>query len=154
MHLGGANFAWVSDYAQIYLVDVSAPVIPGLEDLGPDVFAARHFIAPAGMVVYTADCLRQELRIAIHDSYPEPSTADALSDTPFTQVLETRVRFPSCHFTIGSPSRSGGEEWGPRFTVPHDRVDVRISWCEVDDDRYNAHRPFADVIQVELWPSA
>jgi hypothetical protein len=151
MYLGGATFAWVSDYAQIYLVDVSAPVIPGLGELGPEIFAARYYLAPAGMVVYTADCLRQEVHIAIHDRRPEASTGEPLSAKPWTQVLETQVTFPSRHFTIGSPSRTGGERWGPTFTVPSESLKARISWRELDDDRYTERAQLAD---AACWQGA
>ena len=77
MYLGGASLSWVSDYAQIYFVDVTTPHIAGIEALGADDFARGYHVAPEGLAVYTQDCLRQEVRIALYDALPpvEPSVA-------------------------------------------------------------------------------
>jgi hypothetical protein len=152
MYLGGAEFAWVSDYAQIYFVDAADPRIAGIEDVPAADMERGFHLAPQALVVYTADCLRQHVRVALHDSAPQVSPREIMSEDVWTKVFEVAVTFPSGRFTISSPSKSGGEDYGPVFKAPAKVLRARLSWLEYEADRYDAFRPKPDVIQIELWP--
>lgn len=154
MYLGGASLAWCSDYSQIYFVDVASPAIAGIEDVGEEAFTRGYFTAVGALVVYTVDCLRQEVRIALHDGPPPVEAKDMMSEDVWTKVIETRVVLPSRKFTISSPSKAGGETWGPVFTAPHETLNARIQWLEYENEPYDAYRPKPDVIAVTLWPAS
>jgi hypothetical protein len=90
MYLGGAEFAWVSDYSQIYPVDSGHPVIAGLEDVPPSDMERGFHIAPNALVIYTADCLRQHIRILIHDSAPAAAPNEIMSEMRGSSGLKFR----------------------------------------------------------------
>jgi hypothetical protein len=150
MYLGSTTLAWSSDYAQFYLVDAEDAIIEGIDTLGDAAFSARYHVAPNGLVVYTADCLRQEIRITLHDGEPAPMTSEPVSERPWTHTVHTTVEFPSEYFALSSPSGAGDPRWRPRFPSPARRVMARIHWCELDEARYDAHRTLPD---VTLWPA-
>jgi hypothetical protein len=153
VHLGSITFAWVSDYAQFYLVDVEQPAIADIESLDHTAFDARHHVAPNGLVIYTADSLRQEIRVVLHDSPPPDSKTESMSERPWTHTLDTVATFPSRRVTIVSPSSAGTEAWRPHMAVPSERVNVRINWCEDESLRYELSRPHPDVIEIVIWPA-
>lgn len=153
MHLGGAHFEHSSDYSQFYLVDVKNMVIEGIADFGDEIFNARYHVVPNAIVIYTADCLRQVIRIAFSDSAPDANPVEIMSEDRWTKVVETEAGFPSGAFTLSSPSQTGTEAYGPHFKVVAPRMKLRISWLEYDEDRYNAFRPKPDVISLQFWPA-
>ena len=152
MYLGGAELAWISDYAQLYFVDAENSAIAGIEDVSAEAMARGYVLFPNALVIYTADCLRQSIRILIHDSTPDPAATEIISGDGWSKRLETAADFASGAFVVSSPSKTGIEDYLPRFKVPAAKMSVRISWLEIDQDRYNVFRPKPDVIQVELWP--
>ncbi len=153
MYLRGANFAWVSDYAQIYLVDPIDPVIAGIEDFGPEIFDRGYHVAPNALVIYTADCLRQEIRIELHDGPPVENDVEEISDDRWTRAVQAKVRFPSGSFTLSSPSKSYNEPLGPIFRSPAETVAVQILWLQYEEDCYNIFRPKPDVVKIVFWPA-
>jgi hypothetical protein len=153
MYLGGADLAWTSDYAQIYLQDIAMRGLPGIEDVTPETMAKGYAQLGGAVVIYTADCLRQQVRLAIHDAPPEAAATERISEAAWTRQASAAAHFPSGAFMVSSPSRAGGEPWLPQFTVPQPRMVVWMSWLEYDDDRYNVFRPKPDVIQIDLWPA-
>jgi hypothetical protein len=153
MYLGGADFAWVSDYSQIYLIDSENSVIVGIEDVPTSDMEHGFHVAANALVVYTVDCLRQTIRITLYDAAPLAKPQEIMSEDAWTKVIETVVTFPSGSFTISSPSKSGTENYGPHFKAPAKKLNARVSWLEYQDDRYDAFRIKPDVIQIELWPA-
>ena len=153
MHLGGAHFHHSSDYSQLYIVDGANPAIEGIADISEETLSRRFRVAPNGVVVYTADCLRQVIRIAFSDSAPEVNLVEVLSEDRWTKVVETEVSFASGTFTLSSPSRAGTEAYGPHFKAVAPKMKLRISWLEYDEDRYNAFRAKPDVICLQFWPA-
>ena len=143
----------MSDNAQIYLVDADAPRIPdGILAFSQSDTDARVKISPNGLIIFTADCLRQQINLVIADSPVEPVLEEPASNDPWTSTKETSFAISSRHLTLASPSRVGTEAHGPRFSLTASRLQARISWLEYDDDRYNVFRPRPDVVRIELWP--
>jgi hypothetical protein len=149
---GGATFAWVSDYSQFYLIDVDhndtfqAPI-------EREIVSRDCFVPETGLVVYTADCLQQHIRIAIHDSEPAEQPVEPMSGQPWTLHETVEVRFPSRRFTLSSPSYPGSPPGGPVFHVDAERLIARIAWKQFDGSRDDSVPVEPDVIQIELWPA-
>jgi hypothetical protein len=154
MYLGGGTLAWMSDYSQIYLVDVATPAIEGIDTFPVEIFERDFYVTPEGMIIFTVDCLRQEIRVSTYDAPAPASTQDLMSETAWTKQIETELVLPSKAFVLSSPSKCGGEAWAPVFKAPAARLTARISWLVHESDHYDAFRPKADIIQIELWPAA
>jgi hypothetical protein len=153
MIIAFASFAWVSDYSQFYLVDSVDLAIADIDKLELQTYERDWYAGPSGLVVYTVDCLRQEIRILLHDA--EPTTLpdmDAMTGSPWKRTALADVIFPSGRFTLGSPSRGGGSAHGPHFIAPRKQMRTRIAWLEFEEETYDPFRPKADVIQLDLWP--
>jgi hypothetical protein len=149
-----STFAWVSDYSQFYLVDSVELGIPDIENLPPAAYDHGWHAAASGLVVYTVDCLRQEIRILLHDAAPELAATEIMTGLPWKRVVSTGdIVFPSGRFTLSSPSRGGTGAHGPLFIAPRGRLRARIAWLEFEEDTYDPFRPKADVIQLDLWPA-
>jgi hypothetical protein len=151
--LGGARFAWQSDYAQIYAADAGDPFFKDIDQLGDDVFAKGFHVFPNGIAVYTRDCLRQEIEIALHDTRPEAAAMEWRCGDRWTKTAETAVLFPSGSFLLSSPSKSGGELHLPVLKAPAPHLALRIHWLEYDDGAYELLRLKPDVIRLEFWPA-
>jgi hypothetical protein len=153
MQLGGARFAWQSDYAQIYVADARDPFLNGIDQLGPEAFARGFHVFPNGVAVYTTDCLRQEIEIALHDAKPEAAATEWRSEDGWTKTAEAAVRFPSGAFLLSSPSKSGGEAYLPILKAPAAKLMLRIYWMEYEEGSYEPLRAKPDVIRLEFWPA-
>ncbi len=149
---GWATFAWQSDYGQIYLVDdadgsFEAPVAITSE------MEARRVHAPAtGLVVYTQDCLQQQIRIAIHAVEPARAETEPMSGKPWTQVETIAARFPGRRFTLSSPSHPYPLPAGPVFLLDTPTVRARVGWLEFEGCRDDSVPVEPDVIDIVLWP--
>jgi hypothetical protein len=152
MYLGGADLSWCSDYSQLYFIDVGQTRLDGIEDIPADAEIRSVVQLPNALVVYTVDCLHQTIRVAIYDSKPDASASEMLCGDAWIKVLETTTTFASGEFVVSSPSKSGIEEYLPRFKVPQAKMGVRVSWLDYEQDRYDSFRAKPDVIQVEMWP--
>ena len=150
---GGGRLSWCSDYTQFYLIDAGqARAFGAPEDITNEMTQRRYNVVQHGLVVYTADCLRQEIAIAIHDSEPTGRAAEPLSGKPWTQTETVAVRFASSRFAVSSPSASGTEHHAPQFNVVGPDVMCRICWLEDDAVRYDTDPTSPDVISIEIWP--
>lgn len=152
--LGSARLAWQSDYGQFYLVDLGDADFTPPITITPEMERSRFKTTPAGLVVYTADCLQQHLEIRVHDAPPESSDVESMSQRPWTQVQTTLAHFPSRTFTISSPCSPDPQPFGPLFLTPTEAVHVRISWVEFEGTRVDSVPIEPDVIQLDLWPAA
>jgi hypothetical protein len=149
-----ATFAWVSDYSQFYLVDSVELGIADIDKLELQTYERDWYAGPSGLVVYTVDCLRQEIRIQLHDAAPELAETELMTGLPWKRTAVTGdIVFPSGKFTLSSPSRGGTGANGPLFVVPNPRMRARIGWLEFEEETYDPFRPRADVIQLDLWPA-
>jgi hypothetical protein len=152
MLLGSARFAWTSDYAQIYLIGRGNTNFAAPEDIGAQDLATGCRTLPDAIVIYTADCLRQELRVELHDSAPVGDSG-AISGSPWPRQHDTQVAFRSTSFTVSGPSGMGIATKGPWFEIAPGLFNLRLSWCEFPDDRYSISRSMPDEIRVQLWPA-
>lgn len=148
---GWATFAWQSDYGQFYLIDPDEPFTPPIE-ITPEMERRSLFAAPAGLVVYTQDCLQQHIRISIYDAEPDPSPVEQMSGKPWTRVETTPACFPSRKFTISSPSMPDPFPAGPVFLLDSGKVAARINWMEFEGSRDDSVPVEPDVIEITLWP--
>lgn len=152
MILGGGELAWVSDYASIYLVDAIETTIDGVDRVPNESFDRGYHVFPNALLIYTADCLRQEIHLRIYDSEPQEPPMSPYADTDWTKIATTTACFPSKRLAVSSPSSSGGEAYAPQFALPARDLHVGLYWLEFPDDRYDVERSKADVIEVHLWP--
>lgn len=148
---GWATFAWQSDYGQFYLYDDQGDFTAPIE-ITPEIERRSLFVTPTGLVVYTASCLQQHIRIHIYDSEPDHSPVEEMSGSPWTRVETTEACFPSRKFTISSPSMPSPLPAGPVFHLDTDRVTARISWMEFQGSRDDSLPVEPDVIAITLWP--
>jgi hypothetical protein len=153
MYLGGGSLAWCSDYVQIYFFDAGHGPIAGLDNLPAETFERGWHLGDAGFVIYTQDALHQRINIAIHNSAPDATANETLSEDAWTKSAQFDCRFPSQKMVVSSPSATGGEAHAPTFALPAVTCTVRISWLEYPDDCYNAFRPKPDVFCIEIWPT-
>ncbi len=150
-----SNFAfdWCSDYGQFMLTDVETR-FAFLEDISDTVYARGYHVAPGGLLVYTQDCLRQRIEVALLDSAPPPPEPDSVTPTQKFRTAQTSTSFPSGFFTIGSVSKTNYEAYGPRWNVGTSALSIRISWTEFLTDTYNPQRPEVDCFRLDLWSVA
>jgi len=87
---GWATFAWQSDYGQFYLFDDQREFTAPIE-ITPEMEKRSFAVTPAGLVVYTASCLQQQIRIQIYDAEPDHSPIEEMSGNPWTRVETTPV---------------------------------------------------------------
>ena len=152
-HLGGATFAWQSDYGQFYLADAAAgDQLQAPTDITPEIMARSWCVFPQGLAVYTNDCLQQHLRIAIHDRAPPLLAVEPFSGKPWTRIETLQATFPSEHLTLTSPSSPSGGPAGPFFHLASAACHVRICWMEFDGSRDDSVPIEPDVIAIALWP--
>ncbi|WP_144631117.1 hypothetical protein [Bordetella genomosp. 13] len=151
--LGGARFAWQSDYGQFYLIDMQDTGFLAPEDITQEMVSRRCFVPAVGLVVYTAGCLQQHIDIRIHDARPDTLDCELESGRGWTQVEVAQVRFPSRSFTISSPSAPDPFPCGPVFFVPHEQMAAHIGWVEFQGVRDESVPVEPDIIQVTLWPA-
>jgi hypothetical protein len=148
---GWARFAWQSDYGQFYLIDgEDASFMPPTE-ITAEMEVSRLFVPPAGMVIYTQDCLQQHIQIAIYESEPDHAPVEPMSGKPWTRVETTKVNFPSQRFGISSPSMPNPLPAGPVFLLDAATVTARISWMEFEGSRDDSVPIEPDVIAITLW---
>jgi len=152
--LGSARLAWQSDYGQFYLVDLRDTAFTPPMAITPVMERQRFQATPAGLVVYTADCLQQHVEIRVHDAEPMFSEVELMSDRPWTQVETTPAHFPCRTFSISSPCAPDPQPFGPLFLTPSEHVQVRIAWVEFDGARDDSVPVEPDVIQIDIWPAA
>ena len=150
---GWATFAWQSDYGQFYLIDREDVDFLAPEVVTSEMMSASFHVPPTGLVVYTGDCLQQQIRIHIHDAEPELATEDVMSGKRWTRVQAARTRFPSRSFAISSPSLPHPMPGGPAFFLESEMVGVRISWMEFEGIRDDSVPVEPDVIEIALWPA-
>lgn len=148
---GWATFAWQSDYGQFYLFDDQEDFTAPIE-ITPEMAQRSFFVTPTGLVVYTADCLQQHIRIRIYETQPDHSPIEEMSGSPWTRVEKTEACFPSRKFTISSPSTPQPLPAGPVFLLTTERVAARISWMEFQGGRDDSIPVEPDVIEITLWP--
>jgi hypothetical protein len=149
---GWATFTWQSDYGQFYLVDDQREFAAPIE-ITPEMERRSFAVTSAGLVVYTASCLQQHIRIQIYDAEPDHSPIEEMSGNPWTRVETTQLSFPSRKFTISSPSMPSPLPAGPIFLLDTERVAARISWMEFQGSRDDSQPVEPDVIAITLWPS-
>ena len=150
-YLGGASFAWQSDHGQFYLIDSKDHAFLAPVDITPEM-TARNYYAPAtGLVVYTHDCLQQRIDIVVYDAEPAATSVEAIRGQPWNAVETTHATFPSGRFAVSSPSRAV-HRVGPFFVLGTQHAAVRISWMQIEGNRYDSTLIEPDVIQIELWP--
>lgn len=150
--IGGATFAWQSDYGQFYLIDCADKTFKAPVDMTHEIMARNYAVMPSGFVIYTNDCLQQHIRIAIHSVEPIAPPLETVSQRPWTAVQTLQAMFPSRRFTVSSPSFPDTSA-GPFFSVPMDDVGVRISWCQFEGSRDDSVPVEPDVIDITLWPA-
>jgi hypothetical protein len=153
MYKGGGILAWCSDYAQIYCADANHPALSGIDALPTDAYAQGYYVAQHGFAIFTADTLRQHVQIAVHDSEPDSTQTEPLSDDAWTRNADFSASFPSGQMTLSSPSGAGSENHGPHFRLIGTQCRVRVCWLEYEEGRYDAFRPKPDVIRIEIWPA-
>jgi hypothetical protein len=149
---GGATFAWQSDYAQFYLVDVVDNQFEAPTDVTPDITTQRCHPMTAGLVILTNDCLQQLIEVRIFGDEPSADTAEWRSGRAWTQVETVVVTFPSKQFTLDSPSKGSPGRYGPNFRVDATTMSVRVQWMEFQDSRDDTKLTEPDVIRLDLWP--
>jgi hypothetical protein len=148
-----ANLNWVSDYAQIYLIDERAKDFLAPDTVTNDDLKAGFRALGTSLVIYTMDSLCQELRIEVHDTPPAPLETEPDSARPWDKIAETVVRFPSRSLFIASPTKQIGESAGPFFKTETESCKVRMAWLEDEAERYNTERSKPDVILFQIWPN-
>lgn len=149
---GWARFAWQSDYTQFYLVDAGDEAFFAPDDITPEMME-RSWVAPdTGLVIYTADCLHQQIRIELYPEEPDHPEIEEMSGKPWTRVEAVAARFPSRKFTISSPSAVTPVPGGPWFFLDAEAVTGRVFWMEFQGSRDESVPVEPDVIRVVLWP--
>ena len=149
---GWASFAWQSDYGQFYLVDCENDGFRPPQAFTDEMEEDSLFVPPAGLVVYTAGCLQQQVRIAIHAAEPAMEDTEWMSGKPWTRTRTADVSFPSRRFVLTSPSKPDPLPAGPFFLLDGEDVRVRIRWMEFDGERDDSVPVEPDVIDIALWP--
>jgi hypothetical protein len=147
-----ANFNWVSDYAQVYLIDEQAQDFVAPDTVTDDDLKRGFRALGTSLVVYTMDSLRQELCIEVYDSPPAPLETEPNSAQPWDKIAETVVNFPSRSFFIASPTKQIDDSAGPFFKTETESCGVRMAWLENEAERYNIERSRPDVILFQIWP--
>lgn len=153
-YIGGATFAWQSDYSQFYLIDGDHAAFVAPCDVTPEMEARGWAITPGGLVVYTQDCLKQLIEIRLFDGPSDAETAEWRSERAWTKTETTHVVLPAGRFTISSPSRAGTEASGPWFMTGAPSLVARLQWMELPGEHYDEDRRVYDVIRIDLWPDA
>ncbi len=148
---GWASFAWQSDYGQFYLVDPGAPFAAPVE-ITPEMERRSLFVPPSGLVVYTASCLNQHIRVSIYETEPDHAPAEPVSGRDWTRIETVEACFPSRRFTLSSPSMPDPLPAGPLFLLETERVAARIGWMEFQGIRDDSQPCAPDVIEVTIWP--
>ncbi|TDR95662.1 hypothetical protein [Enterovirga rhinocerotis] len=149
---GWATFAWQSDYSQLYLVDPEANTFEAPIEITPEIYQQSFFVPPSGLVVYTADCLQQHIRVRIYDTQPVLPEVEEMSGNPWTRVETTEACFPSRSFTLSSPSMPYPLPAGPLFLLNTEKVAIRIQWMEFQGGRYDSVPVEPDLIEITVWP--
>ena len=149
---GWATFAWQADYGQFYLVDDAGESFDAPVRITPEMEARRVHAPATGLVVYTQDCLQQQIRVAIHAAEPTPEATEPMSGKPWTQVETIAARFPARRFTLSSPSTPSPLPAGPVFLLDTPTVRARVSWLEFEGSRDDSVPVEPDVIDIVLWP--
>lgn len=150
---GWATFAWQADYGQFYLIDGDGADFHAPEEITTAMVEDSLAVLPSGLVVYTAGCLQQHIRIAIYAARPEQDPAqEPMWGKPWTHQRTVTAHFPSRRFTISSPSTPTPRPCGPLFLLDSPVVTIRISWMEFQDTRDDSVPVEPDVIDLAIWP--
>ena len=149
---GWATFAWQSDYGQFHLIDRADTEFAAPVEFTAEMETRRLAVLPAGLVVYTNDCLQQQIRVSIYDEEPEAAPVEPFTGTPWTQDEVVDVRFPSKSFALSSPSHPTPLPLGPVFGVQDVAMRARIRWMEFQGGRDDSVPVEPDVVDVSLWP--
>jgi hypothetical protein len=151
--LGGASFAWVSDYGQFYLIDADDPQFHAPTVTTDEMQRRRWHPMASGLVVYTNDCLQQNIEVRVHDVEPPLDATEWRSKNTWTQVERASAEFPSKRFTLSSPSHPDTHTAGPFFRIRTSKVAIRIAWMEFQGSRDDSVPVQPDVIRLDLWPA-
>lgn len=135
------------------MIDPAASTFEAPIEITPELEQRRFFAAPGGLVVNTAGCLQQHIRIGIYDTAPNRSKVEEMSGNPWTQSETAGAHFPSRKFTLSSPSMPYPLPAGPLFLLDAERVSIRIQWMEFQGSRDDSVPIEPDVIELTLWPS-
>ena len=118
---GWATFAWQADYGQFYLIDGDGADFHAPEEITTAMVEDSLAVLPSGLVVYTAGCLQQHIRIAIYAARPEQDPAqEPMWGKPWTHQRTVTAHFPSrrpagrCFCSTARGSRSGSAGWNFR----------------------------------------
>lgn len=149
---GWATLAWQSDYGQFYVLDCEDDVFQPPVEMTAEMTAHSLFVPPAGLVVYTGDCLQQHLRVRIYDAEPDHAPHEEMSGKAWTRAETTEVRFPSRSFRLSSPSMPDPLPCGPIFLVDVPDMAARVCWMEFEGSRDDSVPVEPDVIEITLWP--
>lgn len=149
---GWTTLAWQADYGQFYLIDREDTGFQAPVEITGAMMEQSVFVPPAGIVVYTGDCLQQHIRIAIHDAEPEHPPVEPVTGKAWTRVQTVAARFPSRSFAVSSPSRPYPLPNGPVFMLDGVEALARIHWMEFQDSRDDSVPVEPDVIDIALWP--